>query len=75
MVSQNIAVSAVSAAPLNPGQILHVPEACAYVGLCRAQVYVLMKAGQFAPKIQLSQRRVGFRVRDLDSWIDAKVTQ
>lgn len=72
MVSENTAPT-VPAAPPMPGQVLHVPESAAYVGLSRARIYELIKLGDFAPQVRLSARRVGFRLRDLDAWLDARV--
>lgn len=73
-MNQNSVVQPTSpAAPIQPGQILHIHETSTYVGLSRAKVYELIKAGTFAPMVRLSARRVGFRLRDLDSWLDARV--
>ena len=67
-----MSVNTSSPAPNMPGRVLHVPETVSYVGLSRAKIYELIKAGHFAKMTRLSARRVGFRVCDLDAWLEGR---
>jgi predicted DNA-binding transcriptional regulator AlpA len=44
-------------------------EAVQYLGISIATFWRLIAAGEAPPHIQLSRRRVGYRVEDLDAWL------
>ena len=50
-------------------RILRLPEVVARSGLSRASVYNLMAKGRFPKSIKLSERAVGWRESDIDTWL------
>ncbi len=57
--------------PLRPAAI--DPEsAAAYVSLSLSTIESLERAGEFPRRRQLSGRRVGFLVRELDEWLESR---
>lgn len=51
-------------------RILRLAEVCYRTGLCRGTIYALIKEGNFAPKVQISVRAIGFIESDIDAWIE-----
>ncbi|WP_367847039.1 helix-turn-helix transcriptional regulator [Rhodoferax sp. WC2427] len=49
---------------------LEPPDAATYVALSVTTVERLVREGKFPKPRQLSGRRVGYLVRELDSWLD-----
>jgi predicted DNA-binding transcriptional regulator AlpA len=44
-------------------------QAVQYLGISIATFWRLVERGEAPPHIQLSRRRVGYRVEDLDEWM------
>ena len=55
--------------------ILRLPQVKARTGLSRSSVYEKIKSGNFPSQISLGARSIGFLERDVDSWIESRVTQ
>ena len=53
-------------------QIIRWPELAATIGLSRTTVWRLERAGQFARRLRLSARNVGWLREDVDRWIDQR---
>ncbi len=53
-------------------RILSFQEASKRVSLGKSRLYELIAAGEFAPLLQVSKGRVGFRERDIDAWIRSR---
>jgi predicted DNA-binding transcriptional regulator AlpA len=41
-------------------------------GLSAVSIFRLLRKGEFAPRVRLSPRRIGFRVVDLLAWIETR---
>ena len=50
-------------------RVLSVKEVCQRIGLSKATVYRLQKAGEFPRPVCLSAGRVGWRENAVDQWI------
>ncbi len=42
-------------------------------GLSRTNVWRMEQAGEFVPRVRLSQNTIGYRKEDLDTWIEARI--
>lgn len=40
--------------------------------ISKPQLYVLVRSGDFPPPVQLSTRRVAWKVADVQAWIDSR---
>jgi len=49
--------------------IARMPDAVRKTGLSRSTIYSLMAKNKFVPKIQISERAIGFLESDIDEWI------
>lgn len=60
---------------LNPSdlQVLSVGETARVTGLSRSSLYRLADRGEFVPRVQLSQRRFGYRLADVREWLTARL--
>lgn len=56
-------------------QILRLPEVKKRAGLSRASIYALIAQGRFPKQIKLSERAVGWLSTEIDSWVEARVTE
>lgn len=54
-------------------RIIRLSEVVARVGLCRASIYNLIKAGDFPAQIQLGLNSVGWVESEVQSWIDNRI--
>jgi predicted DNA-binding transcriptional regulator AlpA len=54
-------------------RVLTTAQAATLIGLSEATLERLRYAGQGPPTVALSARRLGYRVRDLMAWLDARV--
>ncbi len=54
---------------------LKIEDVAARVGLSRRTVYSLISDGSFPRPVQLSVRRVAWRVVEIDAWVDAKIVE
>lgn len=56
-------------------QILRLPAVKAITGLSRSTIYAFIAAGSFPAPIPLGRRAVGWDAAEIDSWIEARLTQ
>lgn len=54
-------------------QFVSPVEAVKIVGLSRTTIWRLESEGGFPPKVRLSPGRVGYRMADIQAWIDARM--
>jgi prophage regulatory protein len=59
-------------AGVNLRAVVSLGEAAAMISLSRSGIYRLINAGDFVRPIQLSPRRIGFRVGDIHAWLDKR---
>ena len=52
--------------------IYRLPAVLEVTGLSKATIYRLLGRGEFPPRVQLSPRCVGWRVADVDAWLEAR---
>ena len=57
---------------LPPISIYRLPAVLEVTGLSKATVYRLLERGEFPPRVKLSPRCVGWRVADVDAWLDER---
>ncbi len=55
--------------------IYRLPAVLEVTGLSKATIYRLLGRGEFPPRVQLSARCVGWRVADIDAWLEARAAQ
>lgn len=55
-----------------PTAIYRLPAVCEVTGLSKATIYRLVNAGEFPARVKLSPRCVGWRVADIDAWLEAR---
>lgn len=53
-------------------KILRIRELTQRVGLGRSTIYQLMSAGDFPRPLQLSPASVGWRIEEVDEWIESR---
>ena len=56
-----------------PIAIYRLPAVCAVTGLSKATIYRLVNKGEFPARVKLSTRCVGWRVADIDAWLEARM--
>lgn len=56
-------------------QILRLADVVRYVGLSKATVWRHVQQGRFPAPIKLTERAVGWRVIDVQEWIDSRPTK
>jgi len=56
-------------------RVLRLREVCARYGLSKTSVYRLMEQGEFPQPVRLGPRAVGWRVEDLEAWLENRSTQ
>ena len=56
----------------NPDKIIRVKEVLGLTGLSRTTLWRLEKKGQFPARLPLSAGSVGWRLREVEKWIDEK---
>lgn len=52
-------------------KILRLPDVIERTGLSRSTIYEMIKNGRFPRQTKISVRAVGWKVEDIDNWIDA----
>jgi predicted DNA-binding transcriptional regulator AlpA len=57
---------------LTPERILSAAQAAQFIGLSRPTLNRMRRAGKLPPAIQISDRRIGWRVRDLVAYLSAQ---
>jgi prophage regulatory protein len=55
-------------------RLLRLPVVKERTGLCKTQIYELMKVGGFPQKIPLGSRAVCWLESEIEDWIDEKVS-
>lgn len=53
-------------------KIMRIHEVAARVGLCKASLYNMIKAGGFPSGIRLTKRAVGWRAEEVEEWIEGR---
>ncbi len=53
-------------------RILRLPEVLATIGLSRSSLYSEIAKGQFPRQIRLSPRTSGWRLSDIEAWINER---
>ncbi|MEO8417164.1 MAG: AlpA family transcriptional regulator [Methylophilaceae bacterium] len=54
--------------------IQRLSQVTAHVGLSKATIYKMIKAGQFPAQKQLGARSVGWLESDIQAWIDSRLS-
>ena len=75
MMKQNTTLATPVTRVAEAARIKRMAATASYVGLSRATVYRLIKSGDFPAPVKLGRNAVGWDVRDLDAYIDAKKNQ
>jgi predicted DNA-binding transcriptional regulator AlpA len=57
---------------LTPERILSAAQAARFIGLSRPTLNRMKRAGKLPPAIRISERRIGWRVRDLIEHLKAQ---
>jgi predicted DNA-binding transcriptional regulator AlpA len=57
---------------LTPERILSAAQTAQFIGLSRPTLNRMRRAGKLPPAIQISERRIGWRVRDLVEHLKAQ---
>jgi len=52
-------------------KILRLPQVIKLTGIPRATIYHMMKDGDFPRPLKLSKRNVGWKLADIESWIES----
>ena len=60
---------------LEDRRIVRRDEVSKLTGLARATIYKKVKEGSFPPPIRLGARSVGWRLSDIDDWLQAPERQ
>ena len=50
--------------------IYRLPAVCEVTGLSKATIYRLLARGEFPARVKLSPRCVGWRVAEIDAWLE-----
>lgn len=53
-------------------RILRLPQVIEQVGLGRSTIYKLMESGDFPQSVKLGERAIGWRLVDIQDWIDKR---
>jgi len=53
-------------------KILRIQEVTDRVGLCKASVYSLIREGRFPAGVRLSKRARGWRLAEVQKWIEGR---
>ena len=56
-----------------PTVIYRLPAVCEVTGLSKATIYRLVNKGEFPARVKLSPRCVGWRVADIEAWLEARM--
>ena len=52
-------------------RVLRLEEVCQMVGLARSTIYAKVSSGGFPHPIRLRSHSVGWRLTDIDEWLEA----
>jgi prophage regulatory protein len=53
-------------------QIIRLPDVKARTGLSRSSIYAAISRGEFPSPLSLGARAVGWRLSDIEHWIDSR---
>jgi prophage regulatory protein len=53
-------------------RIVREPERRAITGVCRSTAWVMEKAGTFPKRVALGGGRVGWRLSELQAWVESR---
>ncbi|MHB1643521.1 MAG: helix-turn-helix transcriptional regulator [Acidithiobacillus sp.] len=53
-------------------KIIRFPEVVDITGLSKATLYRMLREGQFVPRVQISERNVGFRQSEVAKWVESR---
>ena len=53
-------------------RVLRIGDVVKYTGLSAPTVHRFVAAGNFPPPIRLGLRSVGWRIEDLDDWVNSR---
>lgn len=53
--------------------LLRISSVCMLVGLSRAQIYRLVRSGEFPPPVRLGTKSVAWPTERLNAWIAEKI--
>lgn len=59
----------------NPNHVLSPDKACEFLGVSLSTLQRLRKAGAIISPIRLSERRIGWRISDLNDYVSAQQGQ
>jgi prophage regulatory protein len=55
------------------GRLLRLGEVCRLTGLSRSSIYRQIAAGEFVPRVRVSQRAIAFEEAAVHAWIATRV--
>ena len=58
-----------------PIAIYRLPAVLEATGLSKATIYRLLAREEFPPRVKLSPRCVGWRVADVEAWLEARAAE
>lgn len=64
--------ASVACADVQQDRFLRMHQVCEITGLSVSQIYVLISRQDFAPKIRLSPRCVGFSAQAVRDWVESR---
>jgi prophage regulatory protein len=71
-INKTLAAALHSARALSNQTLVRPREAAAMLGISRKHLYALADQPNFPKRIHVSDRAVGWRIADLEAWIDSK---
>ena len=71
-VNKTIAAALQSARALSNQTVVRPKEAAAMLGISRKHLYALAARPDFPKRVRVSDRVVGWRVADIEAWIDSR---
>lgn len=54
------------------GRVVRLPKLIELIGLSRSSVYAAMSRGEFPKQVHIGRRAVGWRIRDIQQWLEAR---
>ena len=72
MANLNIKTNLARARALSGYTVVRPSDAAALLGITREHLHALSKMPDFPSKVVMGKRAVGWRIADLEAWIDSK---
>jgi predicted DNA-binding transcriptional regulator AlpA len=66
-------MSATSHHSLDSLAVLDAQTLASRLGVCRTLIYQMMERQELPPRVQLSQRRFGWRAQDIERWLESRL--